>query len=165
MNTLIGLIPDERYLVTAEKRLQAAGIDQSAMSVLVRPTDVWRRLEGPKKLRVAIRYSLFGALVGLALGALFGVPAGILNCAEMDCTMTISTVLLALIALYLMVGGAFVGAIVGIDRVEQDLYSYVEGVYRGGALLVIETPAGRIREIARILQQESGLLVHTIEKG
>jgi hypothetical protein len=165
MNTLIGLIPDERHLMTAEQTLQAAGIDQGAMSVLMRPTDVWQRLGGHKKVRVAIRYALFGALIGLALGGLYGVPAGILNCSELGCTMTVSTVLLALITVYLMVGGAFVGAIVGIDRVEQDLYSYVEGVYRGGALLVVETPAHRIHEVARILQQESGLLVHTIEKG
>jgi hypothetical protein len=165
MNTLIGLIPDERHLVTAGETLQAAGIDQGAISVLVRPADVWEWLGGRKKLRVTVRYAFFGALVGLALGALYGVPAGILNCAEMGCTMTVSTVLLALITVYLILGGAFVGAIVGLDRVEQDLYSYVEGVHRGGALLVIETPPERIDEVARILQQESGLLVHTIKKG
>jgi hypothetical protein len=68
-----------------------------------------------------------------------------------------------LIALYWLFSGAFMGAIVGADRLEQDLYSYVEGARRGETVLLVETPDEQVSEVAQILEEEGGLLVHPIE--
>jgi hypothetical protein len=164
MKTLIGLIPDDEHAVKAREALQVAGIGEGAISALVRPTEVWQRLGGPRKLRVAFRYAFFGALLGLVVGALYGIPAGLMNCSEIGCSFTTSTYLLVLISLYWALGGAFLGAIIGVDWLEHDLYSYVEGVRHGGALLVVETPDDHSSEVERILQRENGLLVHIIER-
>jgi len=43
------------------------------------------------------------------------------------------------------------------------LFLYVQGVRRGAALLVVEAPDDEVSEVIRILRQESGLLVHSIE--
>jgi hypothetical protein len=70
--------------------------------------------------------------------------------------------LLALISLYWIAGGGFLGALVGLDRLERDLYSYVEGVRRGAALFVVESPEERAPEVAEILAQEEGALLHVL---
>lgn len=163
MKTLIGLIPNDEHMIKAREALQVAGIGESAVSALVRPADVWEQLGGRRKLRIVFRYTALGALLGLAVGAFYGVPSGILNCSGMGCPMGTSGILLLVISVYWVIGGAFLGAIVGADRLEQNLYSYVEGVRRGAALLIVETPDERTSEVEGILHRENGLLVHDIE--
>lgn len=165
MKTLIGLIPDDEHVVKAREALQVAGIGAGEISALKRPSEVWERLGGRRKLRVVFRYVFFGAMLGLAVGGLYGIPAGIMNCSEMGCPFTTSAVLLLIVTVYWVLGGAFLGAIIGMDRLEQDLYSYVEGVRHGEALLIVETPDDKSSEVERILQKENGLLVHSIERG
>lgn len=164
MKTLIGLIPDREHVAQATEALRAAGIDPGGISTLVRPTQVWQRLEGRTKARIVFRYVALGALLGLAVGALYGVPAGIFNCSEMGCPVTLSGALLAVITVYWVLGGAFIGALIGMDRLEQDLYSYVEGVRRGAAVLVVQAPDERAADVTRLLQQAEGRLVHDIEQ-
>lgn len=164
MKRLVGLIPNDEHLVKAREALQAAGIGEGSISALVRPADVWERLGGRRKLRIFFRYTAVGALLGLAVGAFYGVPSGILNCSGMGCPIGTSGILLLVISVYWVLGGAFLGAIVGADRMEQNLYSYVEGVRRGSALLIVETPDEQSAEVERILHQESGLLVHDVER-
>lgn len=163
MKMLLSLIPDGQHVARAEQALLAAGLGEGAINAVVRPAEVWERLGGPKKLRILFRYTALGALLGLGVGAFYGVPSGILNCSQMDCPFSTSTVLLALISVYWVVGGAFLGAIAGADHLEENLYSYVEGVRRGAALLVVETPDEQVSEVTEILHRESGLLVHSME--
>lgn len=162
---LVGLLPDDRHLVHAQETLKAAGLGAGEVSALVRPAEVWERLRGRKKLTIVFRYVFAGAMLGVGVGALYGVPAGIMNCVVMGCSFTTSAILLAVITLYWVLGGAFVGAIIGADRLEQNLYSYVEGVRHGAPLLVVETPDEQASEVTRILREEGGLLVHSIERG
>ncbi|HSM54766.1 MAG TPA: hypothetical protein VK879_01310 [Candidatus Sulfomarinibacteraceae bacterium] len=105
-----------------------------------------------------------GALFGLAVGALYGVPAGIFNCSEMGCPIVTSGAMLAVITVYWVLGGAFVGALIGMDRLEQDLYSFVEGVRRGAAVLVVQAPDERAEDVTRLLRGANGRLVHDIEQ-
>lgn len=163
MKTLIGLIPDNEHVIRVQEALRATGISADKITTLVRPSQVWERLEGRKKLATAVRYALAGALLGLVVGALYGIPSGALNCSELGCPIITSTTLLLVISVYWVLGGAFLGVIVGIDRVEQDLYSYVEGVRRGATLVLVQAPTGRTSEITHILQAEHGLLVHSLE--
>lgn len=163
MKTLISLIPDEEHITHAREALQAAGIGADDITALIRPAEVWERLRGRSKVPVALKYTLAGGVLGLLVGALYGIPAGIFNCSEMGCPFTTSTALLVVIVAYWVIGGLFMGAIVGMDRLEQDLYSYVEGVRRGAALLIVQTPDDRATDVTRILQEDRGLLVHGLE--
>ena len=165
MKTLVGLIPDDEHALKAREALQVAGIGAGEISTLKLPGEVWERLGGRRKLRVVFRYAFFGAMLGLVVGSLYGIPAGLMNCSEMGCPFTTSTVLLLIISIYWVLGGAFLGAIIGVDRLEQDLYSYVEGVRHGEALLIVEAPDDQTSEVEHILHQESGLLVHSLERG
>lgn len=165
MKTLIGLIPDNEHVAHVQEALKAAGIGENEVHALVRPAEVWERLGGRKKLAVATKYALAGSALGLLVGGLYGIPAGIFNCSEMGCSVSTSATLLAVITIYWVLGGLFMGAIVGMDRLEQDLYSYVEGVRHGAALLVVEAPDDRASEVTRILQKDRGLLVHGLESA
>lgn len=165
MKTVISLIPNDEHLVEAKKELTKAGFGESKTSILFQPADVWRRLEGQQKVRIVFKNGAVGALIGLFVAALYGVPAGILNCQFMNCSVGMSATFWALISLYWVAAGGFLGALVGLDKLEDDLYSYVEGVRRGEALFVVETSEEKAVEARRILQQEHGTVIHDVPGG
>jgi hypothetical protein len=159
MKTLIGLIPDREHARAASGALRVAGISTGSTSALSRPAEVWERLGGRAKLQVVSRDGAIGAFLGLGVSAIYAVPLVIMYCPEMGCASSTRFLLLAVMAFSWTLIGALLGTIVGADQLEQDLYSYVEGVRHGGVLLVVQTPDEQAATIARILQQEKGLLV------
>jgi hypothetical protein len=165
VKTLIGLIPDREHALSADQALHGAGIGASRISALARPAEVWERLEGRKKLNIVSRDGRIGALLGLAVSAIYLVPLVIMYCPEMGCSSATRFIFLTVMALCWALGGAFLGTIVGTDQLEHDLYSYVEGVRHGGVVLLVESPDEQAAAVSRILRQENGLLVHTIERG
>jgi hypothetical protein len=125
---------------------------------------VWQRLRGHQKAQAVFRKAALGAVMGLVVGALYGVPAGFLNCRFMNCSIEMSITLGLLITLFWVLAGGFLGGIVGLDKLEHDLYSYIEGVRRGEALFVVEVPEKQAPEAVRILQQEHGTVIHDIHE-
>lgn len=164
METVISLIPDVDHVATTRQELESAGFVESKISVLSQPSDVWRRLGGRLKARIVFKDAAVGALIGLIIGALYGIPAGIFNCKFMNCALETSVILWALVSLFWVAVGGFFGAIIGLDRFEEEFYSYVEGVQRGEALFVVETSEDQAPEAMRILQQENGILIHDIHE-
>lgn len=164
MAFVISLVPDEEHVTVTQKKLEAFGFAPEAVSILHKPAAVWRQLGGHEKRSVVFRHIAIGALLGIVVGALYGVPAGIFNCAFMGCPQTLSVILWALITIFWVIGGGFLGAIIGLDKIEYDLYSYVEGVRRGEALFIVETSEDRAPEAIRILRQEHGTVIHDIHK-
>jgi hypothetical protein len=163
MKTLISLIPDTDSAEHAVGKLRQAGVSQDKMCILCRPVEVWKRLGGDEKLHIVIRYGLYGTLLGLAVGLLYGVPSGIMNCLVMDCAVNTNLTFLAIITLFWILGGAFLGTLFGLDRLEKDLYSYVEGVRRGGAFIMVDIPENQAAAVTKILKEEHGLLVHKLK--
>jgi len=145
--------------------MEAAGLNDCKVSVLARPAEVWARLGGPAKLRAAVKYTLIGALLGVVVASLYALPATILNCAYMGCAFSAHTLLLVAIYLYWIAAGGFMGTLIGMDRLERDTYSYVEGVRHGGSLVIVEAPDEEAGEVTSILVHEGGLLVHNLESG
>lgn len=162
MKTLVGLIPDTEHVKDTEGMMNAAGIRDYKLNVLDRPGEVWRRLGGHEKMRGVYKHALIGALLGLGVAALYGLPASITTCIYRGCAFSDNMGSLVAISLYWIIAGAFLGAIIGLDRLEQDMYSYVEGVRRGGSLMIVETPDEEVAQVAEILGHEGGLLVHTL---
>lgn len=165
MKTYLGLIPDNEHVMHAGSALHAAGIPERAISTLVQPAEVWERLGGHERMRVVRKHAVVGGLLGLAVSLIYAVPLVLMYCPEMGCSFGTSVSVLAILALYWLLGGAFMGTIVGADRLEQGLYSYVEGVRRGGRLMVVQAPDEKAAEVPRILEHESGLMVFSLEGG
>jgi hypothetical protein len=165
METVISLLPNDEHLAAARRELAIAGFAPNRIAVLFQPADVWQRLGGHQRVRAVVKKAVLGGAIGLLVGALYGIPAGIFNCRFMNCSLETSVVLWALITLFWILVGGFFGSIIGIDGLERDLYSYVEGVRRGDALLVVETPEERAPEARRILLREQGTVVHEIRQG
>jgi len=69
-----------------------------------------------------------------------------------------------IISLFWLRAAGFMGAVIGLNKLDDELYSYVEGVRRGEALFVVETPAERVSEVVRILWQEHSTVVHQIHE-
>jgi hypothetical protein len=164
METIIGLIPNDDDVESARQELKNAGFPKNKINILFQPADVWQRLEGRQKIRIVFKDAVIGMLIGLIVGAVYGVPAGYCNCRFMNCPLETSVILWAIISLFWVVAGGFLGAIVGFDRFEVDFYSYVEGVQRGEALFVVEATEKQAPVVKRILQQEHGILVHDLQE-
>lgn len=162
MTTLAGLIPNDEHVDHVVESLESEGIFSDRYQILTRPADVWQRLNGHRRLQIVFRNALRGMLIGLGIGMLYGVPAGFFNCRLMNCELSTSLVMLLLISLYWVAGGAVLGAIIGLDRLERPLYSYVEGVRRGEALMVVETTEAEAPEVFEILTHETGSMVQPI---
>ncbi len=165
MDTIISLIPNDEHVTSARNELEKAGLTQNKINILYRPADVWQRLNGHEKVRTVYKWAAVGALVGLGAGALYGVPAGIFNCFFMDCPLQTSLILWAIISLFWVATGGIIGAIIGLDKLEDDLYSYVEGVRRGEALFVVEAQQEQAQKAIEILRQEHGTVIHDIQQN
>jgi hypothetical protein len=164
MDTLVCLLPDSEHVATAKRRLNVAGYVENEISVLDQPADVWRRLDGHQKFKTVAKKAAIGALLGLVIGALYGVPSGVLMCRFMNCPLETGVVMWVLISLFWVIAAGILGALIGLNELEYDLYSYVEGVRRGELLFVVKTPEKQVPDAVRILRQEFGTVIHTIHE-
>jgi hypothetical protein len=164
METVTSLIPNNEHVAMARQKLEMAGFAANKIDVLFQPADVWQRLHGHQQVRSVFKIAAVGALMGLVVGALYGIPTGVLNCVFMNCPVETSVILWALISLYWVAAGGFLGAIVGIDRMQQDLSFYVDGVRRGEALFVVDVPEEKSSEAMDILRQEQGTIIHAVHE-
>ena len=86
METIIGLIPNDKDVLTARQELEKAGFAKNKINILIQPADVWQRLEGRQKIRIVFKDTVIGMLIGPIVGAVYGVPAGYYNCRFMNCS-------------------------------------------------------------------------------
>lgn len=163
METVVSLIPNDDHVAAARQKLETAGFAAEKINVLFQPAAVWQRLRGRQGIRALAKQTALGALIGLLVGALYGVPAGIFNCKFMNCSLETSVILWALITLFWILAGGFLGSIIGLDKLECNLYSYVEGVRRGEALFVVETKREQVPIAMHILQQAQGTVIQDVK--
>lgn len=162
MAFVLSLVPDDDHVANTQKELAAAGFPATSVNVLHHPAEVWQHLNGRQKMAAVFKHAAIGGLLGIIVGALYGVPAGVFNCTLMNCPQSTSIMLWALITLFWIMGGGLLGGLVGLDRLERDLYDYVEGVRRGEALIVVESSAQQVPQARRILQHQHGTVIHDI---
>jgi hypothetical protein len=158
METIVGLIPDEAHIKNAERELREAGISENKMHVLLGSANFWENLCSKEKARLVFKDAVIGAFIGLTLGGLIGMIAGVLNCRLMDCPIGTSLIFLALIVLYCAFAGALFGTWIGLDRAERSLLAYVADAHRDQALFVVETSTETAPEARHILELH-GILV------
>jgi hypothetical protein len=158
METIVGLIPDEAHMKSAERELREAGIPDNKMHVLPGSAKFWNNLCSREKARLVFKDALIGALIGLSLGSFVGVIAGALNCRLMDCPIGTSLIFLVLITLYGALAGTLFGTWIGLDRAEHSLLVHIADTYRDQAILLVETPAESMQEARHVLEHHGTLV-------
>lgn len=164
METIICLMPNDEHLAAAKQELAEAGFAKNKIGILFQPADVWQRLGGRQKVRTVFKWAAAGALLSLLVGAIYGVPVGIFNCIFMNCPLETGIILWALISLFWVIVGGIMGAIIGLDKLENDLYSYVEGVRRGEALMIVQARPEQAQQVMQILHEEQGSVIHELHE-
>jgi hypothetical protein len=162
MALILSLVSNDDHVANTQKELVTAGFTAARINVLYHPVEVWQRLNGHQKMAVVFKHAAIGGLLGIIVGALYGVPAGVFNCTLMNCPQSTSIIMWALITLFWIMGGGILGALIGLDQLERDLYDYVEGVRRGEALIVVESSAQQVPQARRILQRQYGTVIRDI---
>ena len=164
MEKVVGVFSNDGDLLSSRKELAAAGFQGAEIRVSRQPNQVWQWLEGNKRVRRLLKSAGYGAAIGLVIGGLYGIPAGIANCAIGACSVATSLKFLAVIEAYWVLAGGFLGAIAGLDRLERALYAYVEGTRRGESVLVVESPPEKSAQAMEILRQHRGTAVQDIHE-
>jgi hypothetical protein len=160
MTTIVSFIPEEDHVITARQALARAGIPEEKIKILSQPLEVWRRLHGRRKIRALLKNVAVGALLGAVLGLMAAIPAGYFNCAKEACTVPESLWQGAIITAVFAAAGGFLAAMGSIDRFENDVLLYVDGVMRGEPLFMIDAPEDTAEKARRILTEEHGLLIY-----
>lgn len=162
MSTVVGLVPPGQQTEKVQNQLTQMGIAAEQVKVLARPGDVWEQLGGHYKVRIVFRYAALGAALGMLLYGPIGFLAGYWDCKYLGCSQGIGLTFLALGLVIGVIGGGVLFAIIGLNNLEQHLYSYVEGVRRGELLLVVDAPVNLSQQVIALLRREEGTVVRDL---
>lgn len=153
MHTIVSLIPNSEHVTNAGEQLRANGIAEEKIHILHRNADVWQQLNGRQQIHTAVKDALIGMMLGLVVGLLYGITAGILNCRLMGCPVATSLMMLALISIYWMAAGAFLGGVIGFDQLEQKLYGCLRTWSVTNTRKAYIPPADILAEVKQALQR------------
>lgn len=163
METVTGLIPNDEHLQHLQESLNAAGVADERIDVLEQPARIWQRLGGHKKAQVVKRKAALGVLVGIAVGAVYGVLPGYLLCRYMDCPLQLSFTLWAAVTVFWMGACGLTGALLGLESLEKELYDYMQGPLRGETLVLVDTPVEKADKVIQLLRADHGSAIHEIQ--
>jgi hypothetical protein len=154
MRSIIGLILRESAVDTAVERLEEAGISEEQISILSNPKTI-NALLGCDPACVIKNYTVWGAVIGIGIYAIFGMAAAICQCNLMQYGQEygIGAFLGAVLA------GTFVGGIIGFlvgsGEAEKDTHLYVQGIRLGGKVISIQVLEGDVDHVKHILAMEN----------
>jgi len=164
MEKIVGVFANDSDLLSSREELTAVGFQNAAIKVSREPSQVWQWLDGKKRLRRLLKSAGYGAAIGIVVGGLYGIPAGIANCTIGACSVATSLKFLVVIEAYWMLAGGFLGAIAGLDRLERALFAYVEGARKGESVLVVESPPEKSTQVMEIMRQNHSTAVQDIHE-
>ena len=163
MRTVLGLFLERANAEEAIKDLNEAGFRRNEVSILARE-EVVEDIVDDERGEAAVESAGVGALGGTALGGLVGLIAGasalvIPGIGPALAAGTWATVL-GTTAAGAGIGaayGGFVGALIGFGVAEEQTHIYVEGMERGGLLLLVQTEdADRLQLAEEIMTANGG---------
>jgi hypothetical protein len=162
MEKIIGLVPNEENVTVIRNELKSVGLGGCNLREIQKPDEVRDCLEGCQKSRLLSKDIAVGAILGLALGVIYGFTSGYLNCTLMDCPIQKSAVFLALIVLFCGFVGGFFGTLVGFGDMERFLSSYVDGVRQGQTFIIAEVIRKSVPEVEMIMKRANGTAIQVI---
>jgi hypothetical protein len=138
MKTVIGLFWADENVHNSVRKLKEVGLAENSISVLTRYSAV-QELLGANQGHAVAKYALWGALLGIATFAPFGVAASMCECTLLHYNPGFGVgILIAFVAIG--VGfGAFLGHFFGVDKSETSYHLYCQGVCRGAKVVVVQS--------------------------
>jgi hypothetical protein len=103
---------------------------------------------------VVSKYAFWGALLGIATFAPFGVAASICECTLLHYNPGFGVGILIAFVVIGVGFGAFLGHFVGIDKSETSYHLYCQGVCRGGKLVVVQASDELVTKAVNTLRQD-----------
>jgi hypothetical protein len=160
MKTVVGLFWRDRDVECSIRELEEAGIAQDSIDVL---TQIDRKHLAGDQGHPILRSAGWGAVIGIAIYAVFGLGAALAGCAYCGYG---SGYAVGTLAGFVIIGG-FVGALlgqwIGADASERDTHLYTQGLNRGGRLVMVRGSQEALARATDILTQQNGVGVRTLE--
>ena len=162
MKTIIGLLESEAAIDTSILHLKQAGINEKRISLLSTPKAI-HQLLGCDPVCVVKNYTFYGAAIGVAIYAIFGLLAAACQCNLLQYGQEygIGTFLGSVLA-GIFVGG-FLGLLVGAGEAEKDSHLYVHGILAGEKMISVEVEEEGFQQILQLLSAENILGLKVIQ--
>jgi hypothetical protein len=161
VKTVIGLVWGDENIRDSVRELKRAGLAENNISLLARYSAV-RELLGANQGRVVAKYTLWGALLGIAAFAPFGVAASVCECTLLHYNPGFGAgILIAFVAIG-MGFGAFMGCFVGVGQMEEGTHLYCQGLRLGGKVVVVRASDDLVAKTVSTLQQDTAVGVKTL---
>lgn len=168
---ILGLFKDRQDAEAAIEVLNRRKFPETDFGLFARHEPLREGLHADSEESSVVKSAGYGAAAGGAAGVLVGTVAG----ASLFLIPGIGQVLgvgalAAAIGTALTgtglgaAGGAFMGALVGYGASEEDANFYVEGMQRGGVLLVVHTLTDNVVDIAQIMEEHNVINVEAREE-
>ena len=171
MRTAIGLFLEREDAEEAIDALDESGFHADEVSLLAR-REVVEDIVDDERADSAVESASVGALGGTALGGLVGLVAGAsaLMVPGIGPALAFGTwgTVLGTTAAGAGIGAAYgglVGALIGFGVAEEQTHIYVEGVERGGILVLVQTDdSDRLRSAETIMMEHNGRGVDIVQE-
>jgi hypothetical protein len=152
MKTVIGLFWGDENAQNSVCELKEAGLTEDSISVLT-GYDAVRELMGAHKSHVAARYAFWGALLGIATLAPFGLGMSICECSLLHLkTWSCVGILTGSVAISLGLG-ALMGHLVGVYESGRSYHLYCREVCRGAKVVVVQASDEMVAKATSTLRQ------------
>jgi hypothetical protein len=162
MKTVIGFIWGDENVQNSVHELEELGLAENSIRVLTSDHAV-RQLLGDCRGHIVANYAFWGALLGIAIFAPFGLAASICECTLLYYSPGFGVGILVAFVAIGMGFGAFMGHFVGVDKSETGHHLYCQGVCRGGKVVVVQASDELAAEAASTLQHEDAFGVTTLQ--
>ncbi|MFW5941628.1 MAG: hypothetical protein ACOC8X_10190 [Chloroflexota bacterium] len=171
MKTVIGVFMDTTQAEDAVDALMEAGFDGDELSLLAQREALDEVIDDDRE-ESAVESASAGALGGSALGGLIGLIAGastlvVPGIGPALAAGTWATVL-GTTAAGAGVGAAYgglVGGLIGFGVAEEETHVYVEGIEKGGVLIVVQPEdPDRLTTAKNIMNEHDGIGVDVVQQ-
>jgi hypothetical protein len=161
MITVIGLFWGDENVQNSVRKLKELGLAGTSISVLTRYSAV-RELLGANQGHVVAKHAFWGALLGIATYAPFGLGASVCECTLLHYNPGFGVGILIAFVVIGMGFGAFMGCFVGVGEVERGTHLYCQGVRLGAKVVVVQASDGLVAKTVSTLQQDRAVGVKTL---
>jgi hypothetical protein len=150
MTTVIGLFWQDKDVQDLIRRLEQAGLARDSIAT---PTHItWQSLTAEAGHPI-VRYATWGAVISIAIYAVFGLAAGAAGCTYCGYNTTFAV---ATPVGFVAVGGlvgALLGQWVGKDAQEKDTHLFTQGVNQGGRLVTVQAGDDQLATVMAYLRE------------
>ena len=154
METIIALLNRRESFQPALDKFKTLGIQEENIHLYADPTAV-KKLIGCEPECVIKNYTLYGAALGIAVYAIFGLAAAVCQCGLMHFGKEYGMFALVGALLAGVFVGGFIGFLVGAGKVDEETRLYLQGIRQGGAVISIQVSESQIDRARQILSNEN----------